>query len=112
VARGQGWSVGETDGFSRAEPPKGRDALPGQVVVAALQTASGQVSAPVQAPTGVYLVKGLDRKAPDPNGFEAERDELRKQVLEQKRSLVIESWLRGLRAQAKVVVEAQPAGAR
>jgi peptidyl-prolyl cis-trans isomerase D len=107
VARSQGWSVGETDAFSRAEPPKGRDALPGQVVVAALQTATGQVSAPVQGPTGIYLVKGIERKGPDASGFEAERDDLRKQVLEQKRSLVLESWLRGLRAQAKVTVEAQ-----
>ncbi len=108
VARGQGWTVGETEPFSRAEPPKARDALPGQVLVAALQTAAGQVSAPVATPVGVFLVKGLERRPPDLAGFEAEREELRKQVAEQKRGLVVESWLRGLRAAAKIQVEAQP----
>ena len=78
-------------------------------MLAALQTAVGQVSAPVSTPAGVYLVKGIERRPPDPLGFEAEREELRKQVTEQKRGLVVESWLRGLRAAAKIQVEAQPA---
>ena len=52
--------------------------------------------------TGVYLVKTLEREPADPKGFDAERDELRRQLLDQKRAQVWESWLRGLRAQAKI----------
>ena len=112
AARQAGFTVGDTPLFSRTEPPKERGALPGSVLVAALQTAVGQVSAPVKTATGVYLVKSLERQPPDPAGLEGEREELRRQVLEQKRSQALESWLRGLRAAAKIEISGQLPGGR
>jgi peptidyl-prolyl cis-trans isomerase D len=107
LARQEGFAVGDTPFFSRAEPPKDRTALPGAVLVAALQTPVGQVSAPVKGPGGVYLVRGLERQPPDPAAYAAEREELRRQVLEQKRSQTLESWMRGLRTSAKIEISGQ-----
>lgn len=110
TAKGQGWTTGETEMFSRTEPPKAKDLPPGQVLVAALQTGVGNVSAPVKTPSGVFLVKPIERRPPDLGGLDAEKDELRKQVLEQKRSQALESWIRGLRAAAKIEMMAQREG--
>ena len=49
-----------------------------------------------------YVVKVLDRVAPDMSGLAAERDKLLKEVLAQKQSLAWESWLNGARANAKI----------
>ena len=98
----QGFQVGETPLFSRADPPRDRANLPPPVLLAALQTPAGQTAEPVRTQTGVYLVRTLEREPADPKGFDAERDELRRQLLDQKRAQVWESWLRGLRAQAKI----------
>ena len=111
TAKREGFSTGETPPFSRAEPPKGGAPLPGGVLMAALQTATGQVAEPVQTPTGVYLVKTLARQSPDPLGLEKEREELRRQVLEQKQAQAWESWARGLRASAKIEITGPAAGA-
>jgi len=113
LARRDGLPGGETPAFSRAEPPKERGTtLPTEVLVAALQTAAGQVAEPVRTPAGVYLVKTLERQPPDLQGFDKEREELQRQLLEQKRSQAWENWARGLRAQAKVemVGQSQTAG--
>jgi peptidyl-prolyl cis-trans isomerase D len=111
TARQAGFTVGDLPLFSRAAPPKERAAMPGQVLVAALQTPAGQVSAPVKTPGGVYIVKTVERQPADLSGLEAEHQELRRQVLEQKRNQALEVWLRGLRAAAKIEVTAEGPGA-
>ena len=103
----EGFSTGETPLFSRTEPPKGGAGLPGGVLVAALQTAAGQLAEPVKTPTAVYVVKTLEREAPDLKGFEAERPELSRQVLEQKRTQAWESWVKGLQAAASIQISSQ-----
>jgi peptidyl-prolyl cis-trans isomerase D len=112
AAKGEGWTVGETDAFTRSDPPKAKDALPGAVLAAALETAVGQVSAPVKGPGAVYLVRGLERQPADLSGFEAERETLRQTVLERKRSQTLESWARGLRTGAKIEISSQAVGER
>lgn len=112
LARREGFSTGETPLFSRTEPPKGGAGLPGPVLLAALQTAAGQLAEPVRTPTGVYVVKTLERAAPDPLGFEAERAELGRQVLEQKRTQAWEGWVKGLQAAANIQVSGQVASPR
>jgi peptidyl-prolyl cis-trans isomerase D len=102
LGRKEGLSVGETPPFSRAEPPKERSILPGAVLLAALQTPAGQVAEPVRTPGGVYVLKTIEREPADIKGFDAEKDALRQQLLEQKRAQIWESWIRGLRAQAKI----------
>ncbi len=106
AAKAAGFSTGEIPLFSRAEPPKDRTALPGGVLVAALQTAAGQMAEPVRAGAAVYVVKTLERQPPDPQGFDRQRAELEKQALEQKRSQVWDSWIRARRAASKVELAA------
>ena len=48
IARRDKLPAGETPLFSRAEPPKDKDALPGPVLLAALRTAAGAISEPVR----------------------------------------------------------------
>ena len=102
AAKKEGASTGDTGFFSRAEPPKDKSALPGTVLVAALQTGAGQVAEPIRTGGAVYVVKVLERQPADPKGLETEREELAKQVLEQKRNQVWESWLRGVNQTAKI----------
>jgi len=99
AARKAGAVTGETARFSRAKPA---ERLPGDVMVAALQTPAGQLSAPVKAPQGYYLVKVLERVQPDMGGLAPEREKILKEVLAQKQSLAWESWLNVARANAKI----------
>ena len=109
TAKADGFSTGSIPMFSRSDPPKERGSLPGGVLVAALQTPVGQVAEPVRADGGVYVVKTLERAEAAPDGLEKERAELEKQVLEQKRALAWDNWIRGRLADSKVQVGGQPA---
>ena len=111
AAKKEGATAGETTFFSRSETPKEKPTLPGAVLLAALQTPVGQVAEPVRVPSGVYVVKTLERQTPDPKGLDAEREELTKQVLEQKRAQVWESWLATLNQSAKIEMSGQAAAA-
>jgi peptidyl-prolyl cis-trans isomerase D len=106
TAKTAGFTTGEFPLFSRAEPPKDRAMYPGSVLVAALQTAAGRVSEPLRAGSAVYVVKTLERQAPDPQSFERQRAEIEKQTLEQKRNEVWDSWLQARRASTKVDLSA------
>lgn len=108
MAKAEGFTTGTIPLFSRAEPPKERGSLPGSVLLAALQTSAGQVAEPVRAEGGVYVVKTLERDPAPADGLDKERPELEKQVLEQKRALAWDSWIRGQLATAKVEVGGQP----
>jgi peptidyl-prolyl cis-trans isomerase D len=94
-----GAQTGETVRFSRAKPA---ERLPGDVQLAALQTPAGQVTAPVKTPQGYYVLKVLERAAPNMSELAAERDRLSKEVLSQKQSQAWEAWVNGARANAKV----------
>lgn len=107
TARAEGFAVGDLPMFSRAEPPKDRAALPSSVLLAALQTPAGQVSEPVKTPAGVYVVKTLERQRPAGEGFEKERETLGKQLLDQKRNLAWEGWVRARMLASKVEVGGQ-----
>lgn len=106
-AKQDGFAVGETPFFSRHEPPKEPGALPPAVLVAALQTPAGHLSEPVTAPAGIYLVKTLERRPPDMKDFDKEREELRRQVLERKRTAIWEGWVQSARARARIDVSPQ-----
>ena len=54
-------------------------------------------------------LRALERQPANPDGFDRERAELDKQVLEQKRALAWDTWIRGRLASAKVEVGGQPA---
>ena len=52
----------------------------------------------------VYVVKTLDRQPADLSGFDAQKAELEKQMLEQKRNQVWDAWVRAHRNSTKVEV--------
>jgi len=99
AARKAGAVTGETARFSRSKPA---EKLPGDAMLAALQTPAGQLSAPIKAQQGYYVVKVLERVPPDMSGLAAERDKIQKEVLVQKQSLAWESWVSGARANSKI----------
>jgi peptidyl-prolyl cis-trans isomerase D len=99
AAKKVGAITAETERFSRAKPA---EKLPGDVMLAALQTPAGQLSAPIKAQQGYYVVKVLERVPPDMSALAAERDKIQKEVLVQKQSLAWESWINGARANSKI----------
>jgi peptidyl-prolyl cis-trans isomerase D len=107
VARRDKLQAGETPLFSRAEPPKDKDALPGPVLLAALRTAQGAVSEPVRAGAGVYVVKTVERRPADPQGFDKVRDQMRTQLLEAKRNEAWARWIKALYTGAQVKVQGE-----
>src|SRR5258705_9549267 len=109
ATKAEGFTTGSIPLFSRSDPPKERGSLPGGVLLAALQTPAGQVAEPVRAEGGVYVVKTLERQPASPSGFDRERDELDKQVLEQTRALAWDTWIRARLPSAQVEVGGQPA---
>jgi parvulin-like peptidyl-prolyl isomerase len=60
------------------------------------------VTAPVKSPQGYYVLKVLERAAPDMAELAGERERLSKEVLAQKQSQAWEAWVNGARANAKV----------
>jgi peptidyl-prolyl cis-trans isomerase D len=99
AAKKVGAVTGETARFSRLKPA---ERLPGDTMMAALQTPAGQVSEPIKTQQGYYVVKVLERVPPDMGGLAAERDKIQKEVLVQKQSLAWESWINGARANSKI----------
>lgn len=101
LAKKEGLPAGDTGLFSRLEPPKDSKLSP-EVIRQVFQTVVGTTSGPVKTPQGVYLVKALERQPPDPAGFEKERAEIERQLLEQKQLEAWESWMAALRSRAQV----------
>jgi peptidyl-prolyl cis-trans isomerase D len=99
AARKAGATVGETPRFSRAKPA---ERLPGDAQLAVLQTATDVVTEPVKTPQGYYVLKTLERAAPNIGELASEREKLQQEVLSQKQSHAWESWVAGARANAKI----------
>jgi parvulin-like peptidyl-prolyl isomerase len=77
------------------------------VLLAAPQTPTGRISEPVRAATGFYVVKTVERRAADPQGFDKVRDQMRAQLLEAKRNQAWERWVKALFTGAKIQVQGQ-----
>jgi peptidyl-prolyl cis-trans isomerase D len=107
AAKAAGFTTGDLPLFSRADPPKERGAIPGNVLAAALQTPVGHVSEPLRTDGAVFVVKTQERQPADPQNFEKQRAELEKQLLDQKRNQIWESWLQARRSATKINVTAR-----
>jgi parvulin-like peptidyl-prolyl isomerase len=107
TARRDKLAAGETPLFSRADPPSGKDAPPGAVLLAALNTPTGGISEPVKTGGGFYVVKTLERRAADPEGFAKVRDQVGKQLLDAKRSQAWDRWIKSLFVGSKVQVQGE-----
>jgi peptidyl-prolyl cis-trans isomerase D len=99
AAKAAGAATGETPRFSRARPA---ERLPGDAMLAALQTPEGGVTEPVKSQQGYYVLKVLGRIAPDPGALGAEQEKLSRDVLAQKQSQAWEAWVGAARAGAKI----------
>jgi parvulin-like peptidyl-prolyl isomerase len=105
AAKALGAQSGETARFSRSKPA---ERLPGDVQLAALQSPVGAVTAPVKSPQGYYVVKVLERVAPNLADLATERDKLSREVLAQKQSQAWEAWINQARTGAKIEMLAPP----
>jgi peptidyl-prolyl cis-trans isomerase D len=105
AAKTAGAQTGETARFSRSKPA---ERLPGDVQLAALQSPAGAVTAPVKSPQGYYVVKVLERVAPNMADLATERDKLSREVLAQKQSQAWEAWVNQARSGAKIEMLAPP----
>jgi len=102
-------STGETPRFSRTRPA---ERLPGDAMLAALQTPQGGVTDPVKTQQGYYVLKVTSRVAPDVSGLAAEQEKLSRDVLAQKQSQAWEAWVSAARAGAKIETNARIAAPR
>ena len=105
TAKAAGAQTGDTARFSRSKPA---ERLPGDVQLAALQSPAGAVTAPVKSPQGYYVLKVLERVAPNMTELAAERDKLSRDVLAQKQSQAWEAWVTEARSGAKIEMLATP----
>lgn len=106
LAQKEGLPTGDTGLVSRAEPPKDPK-VPREVLRLTFQTPVGKLSEPAKTAQGMYLVKTLERHPADPSGFDKERGEIEKQLLEQKQVEAWQGWVATLRAKAKMQVQGQ-----
>jgi peptidyl-prolyl cis-trans isomerase D len=109
AARKAGARVGQSPRFSRARPA---EALPGDVMVAALATPVGAVAEPVKTQAGYYVVRVLERVPPDLGALGAERERVEREVLARKRSDAWQAWVRAARAGARVELSVAWSGQR
>jgi len=99
TAQKAGATVAEAARFSRAKPA---DKLPGDVMIAALESPAGAVTAPVKTAQGYYVVKVHERFAPDLKDLAAERDKLSKEVLGKRQGQAWQDWVSASRVNAKI----------
>jgi parvulin-like peptidyl-prolyl isomerase len=110
LARKLGAVSGATGRFSRAKPD-GR--LPGDAMLAALQTPSGALTAPVKTAQGYYVLRVEERVPPGMELLAGERDKIAGELLSRKQGQAWETWVGALRARAKIEVSSRlPAGSR
>src|SRR5881296_3939838 len=105
VAKAASAQAGETARFSRSKPA---ERLPGDVQLAALQSASGAIAGPLKSPQGYYVLKVLERVAPNIADLATARDKLSREVLAQKQSQAWEAWIGQARSTAKIQMFATP----
>jgi peptidyl-prolyl cis-trans isomerase D len=105
TAKAAGAQTGDTARFSRSKPA---ERLPGDVQLAALQSPIGAVTAPVKSPQGYYVLKVLERVAPNMTDLATEREKLSREVLAQKQSQAWEAWVNQARTGAKIEMLTPP----
>jgi len=105
VAKAASAQAGETARFSRSKPA---ERLPGDVQLAALQSAAGAIAGPLKSPQGYYVLKVLERVAPNMADLATARDKLSREVLAQKQSQAWEAWIGQARSTAKIEMFATP----
>ncbi len=60
---------------------------------------------PVKSNTGWYVIAFKEKKEPDAEGFDKEKDNIKKRLLQQKQSKAFESWLSQIRSKSEIIRE-------
>lgn len=102
----RGVAVKRTGPFARdaSIPDIGADA---KFSEAAFELASvGSTSQkPVEGSAGFYLLRLADRQAPAADGFDAEKEDIRSMLLQQKQRTVFQDWLDARKADSQITIE-------
>lgn len=64
----------------------------------------GEVRGPVQTQYGYHIIKVTDKKLPEGDEFEAEKESLREQLAEEERARVFNTWLLDKKSKAEIVI--------
>lgn len=60
---------------------------------------------PVSTPTGIYLLRLAEKKAPDADGFESQKENIESQLVQNKQRTVFQDWLEARKANSRIVTE-------
>lgn len=101
AAKKIGATAGETGRFSRLKPA---EKIPGDAMMAALQTVSGGVTEPVKTPQGFYVLKVLERVPADMAELDKEREKVSRELLFDKQGRAWDSWITSVRGNAKIEI--------
>jgi len=63
----------------------------------------GEVSGPVKGQRGYFLIKLLSKNQPDNTAYQAQRNQLRDNILQEKKSMFFNQWLAKIKKDAKIV---------
>ncbi len=60
---------------------------------------------PIKGNTGYYVIEFKEKKEPDAEGFDKEKDNIRKRLLQQKQAKAFEGWLAQVKTKSQIVIE-------
>ena len=108
AADAAGIELQKTDFFTRNQsiPKIGRD----QALIDAafnLSAAEPLPESPVDGRKGFYVIAFADKQLPDPENFEKEKDQVVKQLMNQKKSRYMDAWIAQLREKSEIEISEQ-----
>lgn len=106
IAENRGLAVKQTGLFKRDAtiPDIGSDTAFNRAAFQ-LTSADSTVSQPVKGNAGYYLLHLVERQRPAADGFETEKDDIRKMLLQQKQRTVIQDWMDSRKTDSQITIE-------
>lgn len=101
AARAAGLKVARTEFVKRASPIGASHETAAALLGPAFELEAGRVGGPWRTSRGWVIAQLLERQPIDREQFSKAKDRLRTQILERKRAVALDAWLRKLRAEAK-----------
>ena len=80
-----------------------------EVITAAFKLSEKQPlpEAPVNVGNGYYVIRFKERKLPEAEAFEKEKDAVRDRLLRRKQTSAFETWIAQIKEKSTVVIEAE-----
>ncbi len=70
-----------------------------------LASAGSTSDAPIKSRAGYYVLKLLERKAPPAEGFDNEKGDIKKMLLQQKQRTALQDWLEARKSESSISIE-------